>query len=115
MFACVSVIAIAHNSGGPKSDIIAPLPSGQRVGYLASNASEYAAALVEIFASDERGSIGMQEMRTAARQRATQFSDEVFVRQLQTYFIPFAHECRKIFENSQQEQQPSNAAPIRSI
>jgi alpha-1,2-mannosyltransferase len=40
-FMAAGVIPVAHNSGGPKSDIIIP----ERTGFLASTAEEYADAL----------------------------------------------------------------------
>lgn len=83
-----SLITIAHNSGGPKSDILAPLPTGDRVGYLASTESEYCSALMEIFTPPMRGSEAMAKMRVNARHRAMEYSDEVFTQQLEKHFLP---------------------------
>jgi alpha-1,2-mannosyltransferase len=41
------VIVIAHNSGGPKSDIVVPY-KGQQTGCLATTAEEYAEKLAEL-------------------------------------------------------------------
>lgn len=85
----LSVIPIAHNSGGPRSDILASLADGTRPGYLASTADEYASALIEIFSSERRGGVAMDAMRVAARKRAGDFGDEVFASALEAHFVPF--------------------------
>lgn len=83
-----SVVTIAHNSGGPKADIVVSV-DGERTGYLAATVDEYAAALLEVFASPFTGSAAMQRMRESARRHAASFSDEVFVAQLQQHLLPF--------------------------
>lgn len=88
------MITIAHNSGGPQSDILVPLPSGQSVGYLESTAAGYARAMVEILAEEARGSEEQQRMREAARARASEFSDDVFDKQLQKHLMPFVQQCK---------------------
>lgn len=92
------MITLAHNSGGPKSDILVPLPSGQRVGYLCSTAAEYATALVDVFASAQRGTKEMNQMRLAARMRAMEYSDEVFIEELNKRLTPFINKCRNIYQ-----------------
>ena len=42
------MIVVAHNSGGPKSDIVSPHQSG----FLATTADEYADAIYEAFTLD---------------------------------------------------------------
>lgn len=67
------LITIAHNSGGPKADIIVP----HKTGFLAGSAEEYALAIdqaMQISSTDE----GLT-MRRAARDSAKRFSDKVFV------------------------------------
>ena len=68
------LITIAHNSGGPKSDIIVPF-EGQPTGHLASTAEEYSDAMHEAFSMGPRASA---EMRERARKSAMRFSDEQF-------------------------------------
>jgi alpha-1,2-mannosyltransferase len=68
------LLVIAHNSGGPKTDIITPL-CGHSTGYLAATADEYADAMNEAFSLDKAKA---KEMRRYARESASRFSDEVF-------------------------------------
>ncbi|KAG8380839.1 hypothetical protein BUALT_Bualt06G0058200 [Buddleja alternifolia] len=67
-------IPIAHNSAGPKMDIVLS-EDGKQTGFLAENVEEYADAILTI--------IGMPvserlEMAAAARKRASQFSEQRF-------------------------------------
>lgn len=75
------VVTIAHDSGGPQSDIIVPpwrrtqqpraaLP----VGLLASSRADYAAALVAVF----DGSVDVKAVAAAGRTAAARFSDDAF-------------------------------------
>ena len=41
------LIVVAHNSGGPKMDIITPLKDGQPTGFLADTEQTYAQALLD--------------------------------------------------------------------
>ena len=90
-----SVIPLAHKSAGPLLDIVvphfgAPASASQAVGFLATDAKSYAAALLTIFASEEfRGSAAMQSMRRAARVHAASFSDQQFEAKLNELFVPF--------------------------
>jgi alpha-1,2-mannosyltransferase len=68
------LITIAHDSGGPKSDIIVPF-HGQPTGMLASTAEEYANAMHQAFTMTKADA---DAMRKNARQSATRFSDEQF-------------------------------------
>jgi alpha-1,2-mannosyltransferase len=68
------LITIAHDSGGPKSDIIVPY-EGQPTGLLASTAAGYADAMHQAFSM--RPTVA-GEMRERARMSATRFSDEQF-------------------------------------
>jgi len=76
-FMAAGVIPVAHNSGGPKADIVKDF-NDSPTGFLASTAEEYADVLVKIFSTEFKGSSQMQKMREAARQRAQEFSDEKF-------------------------------------
>lgn len=68
------LITIAHDSGGPKSDIVVPI-SGNQTGLLASTANEYSDAIHTAFSMGPRAS---REMREHARRSACRFSDEKF-------------------------------------
>jgi len=68
------LVTVAHNSGGPKADIVVPL-SGQTTGYLASTVEEYADAIYEALTMDPQK---VKLIRTSARQSSERFSDEVF-------------------------------------
>jgi alpha-1,2-mannosyltransferase len=80
------LITIAHNSGGPKDDIIRPV---NEVGYLATTESEYAGILwsilekIAIFSQKDhpQNSTVRQELanvRELARKQSMKFSDELF-------------------------------------
>ena len=68
------LITIAHDSGGPKSDIVVP-HEGKPTGFLAASAEDYADALYKAFAMDASQ---VDEMRKNARMSATRFSDGQF-------------------------------------
>jgi len=87
------LITIAHNSGGPKSDIIVPLLQEQnghpqRTGYLATSAEEYADAMEKAFGdgSVEHEKINMK-MRVAARASSRSFSTEIFAQSFKDALI----------------------------
>jgi len=67
-------IMVAHNSGGPKSDIIGGY-DGHTCGFLASGKEDYAGKIVSILkmSKDERSKV-----RSAARKSADRFSNEQF-------------------------------------
>lgn len=71
------LIMVAHNSGGPKSDIV--LESNhdptKRTGYLATTADEYANRIHEILSMKSHDAA---VIRQNARVSAQRFSDEVF-------------------------------------
>lgn len=62
-YLAAGVIAIAHDSGGPKDDILVD-HMGKRVGYLATTEEEYAQRLIEVFEMDH---IKLDELRKNAR------------------------------------------------
>jgi alpha-1,2-mannosyltransferase len=68
------LITIAHNSGGPKSDIVTRF-EGKPTGLLASTADEYGEAMFKAFTMDEQE---VSEMRRNARLAVARFSDEEF-------------------------------------
>ena len=74
------VVPIAHDSAGPREDIVLPeQPAGggpaQPTGYRCRSLPQYADALIEVLCMEQR-----QRMRVAAaaRRRAAQFSDQRF-------------------------------------
>jgi len=72
-FMAAGVIPIAHNSGGPKEDIIV-LHHHKKIGFLATTAEEYASHIEEIFSHPEEAA----HIRRNARIFAEKFSDEAF-------------------------------------
>lgn len=82
------LITIAHNSGGPKSDIIERpwnlqnLPKGGKrpTGCLASTAEEYADAMYEIIQREQSEEV--LAIRRSGRQSAERFSDQVFMKSI---------------------------------
>ena len=67
------VIVVAHNSGGPRSDIVTPSGPDQD-GFLASTADEYATALEAVL----DGRVDVDGMRARARVAVRRFSDAKF-------------------------------------
>mmetsp|Transcript_1714 Transcript_1714/g.2296 ORF Transcript_1714/g.2296 Transcript_1714/m.2296 type:complete len:292 (+) Transcript_1714:23-898(+) len=65
------LIVVAHNSGGPKEDIIVD----RKTGFLASTEEEYATCFAKALDMPEDQSI---LMRRSARESAAKFSDDVF-------------------------------------
>jgi alpha-1,2-mannosyltransferase len=75
------VITIAHNSGGPREDIVVPW-KGAKTGYLAATPSQYADALEAVWAEAEGAGGGdaptLLAMAKAARESSVRFSDAEF-------------------------------------
>ena len=69
-YMAAGVIPIAHNSAGPRMDIVTP-----DTGYLCDTAEDYAAAMEAVLKMDERARI---EMGAKCRDRATTFGQEKF-------------------------------------
>eukprot|EP00163_Fabomonas_tropica_P005246 TRINITY_DN14737_c0_g2_i1.p1 TRINITY_DN14737_c0_g2~~TRINITY_DN14737_c0_g2_i1.p1 ORF type:complete len:102 (+),score=13.57 TRINITY_DN14737_c0_g2_i1:1-306(+) len=66
------VIPIAHDSGGPRADIVTP----ERTGYLASTCEEYADCLEDVlYHRNDADRLALQE---SARKSVGRFSDETF-------------------------------------
>lgn len=68
------LLVVAHDSGGPKSDIIVPL-DGRQTGFLASSCEEYADCIKDALSMDR---VSTRDMRQRARASALRFSDQVF-------------------------------------
>ena len=68
------LIVIAHDSGGPKLDIIK-----NENGFLASNNEEYVDHMIEIIS---KSSEKLNQMRTSNREAMDRFGDEVFLKRL---------------------------------
>ncbi|XP_015916483.3 GDP-Man:Man(3)GlcNAc(2)-PP-Dol alpha-1,2-mannosyltransferase isoform X1 [Parasteatoda tepidariorum] len=73
---CMSagLITIAHDSGGPKMDIISTAEN-QRTGFLANDVITYADALEKVF---KTGYDDLYKIRSAARESVDRFSDEKY-------------------------------------
>ena len=77
------LIVIAHNSGGPKTDIVTPLSSNvsnSTTGFLASTVDEYADCIHRVL------SMSVDEakvVRCNAVESAKRFTDEVFEESLE--------------------------------
>jgi alpha-1,2-mannosyltransferase len=69
------LIPLAHNSGGPRADIV---QEGE-TGFLASDPDQYAQALSRLFAPGSTVEAERVAMRARARKAAGRFSDEVFL------------------------------------
>ncbi len=72
------LLTIAHNSGGPKSDIILEVGPGG-TGFLATTAQEYADAMYKALTLNAKEA---NAMRQKAKASATRFSDEAFDKSL---------------------------------
>ncbi|KAI2505068.1 ALG11 mannosyltransferase N-terminus [Fragilaria crotonensis] len=69
------LLVVAHNSGGPKQDIVVVTSNGKRTGFLATTVEEFANAMNDAL------SLNVDESRTTrelARQSTLRFSDETF-------------------------------------
>lgn len=73
-FMAAGAIPIAHNSAGPKMDIVLE-EDGQQTGFLACSVEEYADAILKIIRMSESERL---EMASAARSRAGRFSEQRF-------------------------------------
>lgn len=80
------LITVAHDSGGPKSDIVSIPTSSKdamnRTGYLANTEDEYVQAFHSIFSlTDDE----MIKIRESAKISCERFSDEAFVTEIKYY------------------------------
>lgn len=72
------VIPIAHNSGGPRADIVVPVegPDGPQItGYLAESPEEYCDAITRVLVMDQ---VDRLHIAAAAQRHAAKFSTENF-------------------------------------
>ncbi|XP_068121149.1 GDP-Man:Man(3)GlcNAc(2)-PP-Dol alpha-1,2-mannosyltransferase [Hyperolius riggenbachi] len=67
-------IILAHNSGGPKLDIVVPY-EGQKTGFLADGEESYASAMEHILCLSEHERL---QIRQNARRSVSRFSDQEF-------------------------------------
>lgn len=67
-------VILAHNSGGPKLDIVVPFEGGQ-TGFLADDEDSYAEAVERILALPSASRL---QLRRNARQSVARFSDQEF-------------------------------------
>jgi len=67
-------VILAHNSGGPKLDIVVPY-EGRITGFLAENDYSYAETMAYIFSMSPEKRL---EIRESARQSVCRFSDQHF-------------------------------------
>ena len=97
------MVVVAHNSGGPKLDIIGreselgedkaeEEEEGAKIGYLASSVDEYALKLYEasILKDEER-----EELISASREHIQKFSDEEFVKKFKWSMSPLLEEIKQ--------------------
>ncbi|CAH2058642.1 unnamed protein product [Thlaspi arvense] len=83
-YMAAGAIPIAHNSAGPKMDIVLE-EDGRRTGFLAETVEEYAEAILEIVKMKETERLKMAE---SARKRATRFSEQRFCEDFKTAIRP---------------------------
>ena len=77
-------IMVAHNSGGPQSDILVPYQGDKTTGFLATTADEYAERIHQILSmSDALAS----EIRRNAQLSADRFSDQVFEKEFRQALV----------------------------
>lgn len=67
---------MAHNSGGPKADIVVPYDN-KDTGYLASTKEEYAEKILEIIRRFH-DSNELRDVQERARKSSSRFSEEQF-------------------------------------
>lgn len=80
------LVTIAHNSGGPKTDIV---EHGQ-TGFLAATEEEYAECMAQALVTKNERPEAHTDMQRAARRSAQRFSDEVFAEQFAACLVPLA-------------------------
>ncbi|KAF8376791.1 hypothetical protein HHK36_031541 [Tetracentron sinense] len=83
-YMAAGAIPIAHNSAGPKMDIVLQ-ENGQQTGFLARDVEEYADAILKILMMPE---IDRLEMAAAARRRAGRFSEQKFYEDFKAAISP---------------------------
>jgi len=76
------IILCAHNSGGPKMDIV----THGKTGYLATDAQEYAQVFLHILSNSDEDKL--ESIRNAARASVTRFSQENFNQRFKATIMP---------------------------
>ncbi|PSC69622.1 GDP-Man:Man(3) c(2)-PP-Dol alpha-1,2-mannosyltransferase [Micractinium conductrix] len=79
-YMAAGVVPIAHDSGGPRKDIVLPEPAAegapsQPTGYRCTSLAQYADAIIEVVGMEQ---VDRLRVAGAARRRAAQFSDQRF-------------------------------------
>lgn len=88
---CLPFASPAHNSAGPKMDIVLE-EDGQQTGFLACNVEEYADAILKLLRMPETVRL---EMAAAARKRAARFSEQRFYEDFKTAIRPILSHALK--------------------
>lgn len=81
------VLTIAHNSGGPKSDIVCPDAQGRPTGFLAETDNEYADYMMQAFEEFDKS-----DMSARARVAMAEFSNEKFGQSVAKLYAKFFSE-----------------------
>lgn len=112
------MVPIAHDSGGPREDIVVPEPAppgpagttggagagaGQPTGYRCRSLEQYADAICEVLAM---GQVERMRLAAAARRRAAQFSDQRFQRELMACL-------EDVLPGGRRSPAPANVVPAR--
>ncbi|XP_021892710.1 GDP-Man:Man(3)GlcNAc(2)-PP-Dol alpha-1,2-mannosyltransferase [Carica papaya] len=91
-YMAAGAIPIAHNSAGPKMDIVLE-EDGEQTGFLAQTVEEYADAILQIIRLPETKRLKMAD---AARRRAAKFSEQRFFKDFKDAVRPvFSHGSRR--------------------
>lgn len=107
-YMAAGLIPLAHNSGGPKMDIVIPYGSeassqAKTTGYLATTESEYAEKMWHILNNffSESDTTNMHTIQKNARESTNRFSEEKFISQVQECFsrIPIIEHVAKVKKN----------------
>ncbi|KAI3992850.1 hypothetical protein MKX01_028149 [Papaver californicum] len=83
-YMAAGAVPIAHNSAGPKMDIVLE-EQGQQTGFLAQNVEEYADAILQLLKMSDAERL---EMADAARRRSRRFSEERFYEDFKAAISP---------------------------
>eukprot|EP01124_Arcella_intermedia_P009940 TRINITY_DN16509_c0_g1_i1.p1 TRINITY_DN16509_c0_g1~~TRINITY_DN16509_c0_g1_i1.p1 ORF type:complete len:463 (-),score=112.55 TRINITY_DN16509_c0_g1_i1:53-1285(-) len=92
-FMAAGLIPVAHNSAGPKEDIVVPF-NNQPTGFLATNEAEYAEHIQYILTHPSQA----LQIQTNARSSISRFSDEAFTKEILvalSTFPPLMHIKKK--------------------
>ena len=84
-FMAAGVIPVAHNSAGPKEDIVIEYNKGL-TGFLATTAEEFADGFERVLALSEKERRAIQEN---GRESTDRFSDEAFAENFKGFMKPF--------------------------